>query len=169
MNGCQMSIFDVWTNHCDHRQSLYTTGDGNASFLAVFIDNGHLFGGPEWTRKSRQGESLSFDKRFHSNEWSTEVAESWIARVETVCASSLFKIIQLVPRFWYSGDINQVAESLIRRLSMLRALLSEELTRKRMIVNLSHVDLADARLSLHSFESPFFGNLKKRPALRVAS
>ena len=36
-----ISIFDVWTNHCDHRQSLYTTGNGNASFLAVFIDNGH--------------------------------------------------------------------------------------------------------------------------------
>jgi sulfur relay (sulfurtransferase) DsrC/TusE family protein len=164
-----ISIFDVWTNHCDHRQSLYTTGDGNASFLAVFIDNGHLFGGPEWTRKSRQGESLSLDKRFHSNEWSAEVAESWIARFETECASSLFKIIQLVPRFWYSGDINQVAEFLIRRLSILRAFLSEELTRKRMIFNLSHVDLTDARLSLHRFESPFPGNLKKRPALRVAS
>jgi hypothetical protein len=164
-----ISIFDVWTNHCDHRQALYTTEDGNASFLTVFVDNGHLFGGPEWNRKSRQGESLSLDKRFHSNECSAEVAERWIARFETECSSSLFKIIQLVPRFWYSGDINQVAESLVRRLSMLRALFSEELTRKRTVFNLSHVDLADARLSLHRFESSFYGNLKKRPALRVAS
>jgi hypothetical protein len=109
------------------------------------------------------------DKRFHSNEWSAEVAESWIARFETECASSLFKIIQLVPRFWYSGDINQVAEFLIRRLSILRAFLSEELTRKRMIFNLSHVDLTDARLSLHRFESPFYGDLKKRPTVCVAS
>jgi hypothetical protein len=164
-----ISIFDVWTNHCDHRQSLYATGDGNAAFLAVFIDNGHLFGGPEWNRKSRQGESLGLDKRFHSNELSAEVAESWIARFETECSSSLFKIIQLVPRFWYSGDINQVAESLVRRLSMLRALFSEERTRKRMVFNLSHVDLTDARLSLHRFESPFYGDLKKRPTLCVAS
>ena len=164
-----ISIFDVWTNHCDHRQSLYTTGNGNASFLAVFIDNGHLFGGPEWNRKSRRGESLSLDKRFHSNEWSAEVVESWIARFETECSSSLFKIIQLVPRFWYSGDINRVAESLVRRLSMLRALFSEERTRKRMVFNLSHVDLTDARLSLHRFESPFYGDLKKRPTVCVAS
>jgi hypothetical protein len=162
-------IFDVWTNHCDHRQSLYTTGDANASFLAVFIDNGHLFGGPDWGRESRQGESLSLDKRFHPNEWPAEDAESWIARFETECSSSLFNIIQHVPRFWYSGDINQVAESLVRRLSMLRALFSEELTRKRMIFNLSHVDLTDARLSLHRFESPFYGNLKKRPAFCLAS
>jgi hypothetical protein len=162
-------IFDVWTNHCDHRQSLYTTGNGNASFLAVFIDNGHLFGGPEWSRNSRRGESLSLDKRFHSNEWPAEVAESWIARFETECSSSLFNIIQHVPRFWYSGDINQVAESLVRRLSMLRALFSEELTRKRTVFNLSHVDLTDARLSLHRFESPFYRNVKKRQTLRFAS
>jgi hypothetical protein len=162
-------IFDVWTNHCDHRQSLYTTGDGNTSFLAVFIDNGHLFGGPEWGRKSRQGESLRLDKRFHSNGWSAEVAESWIARFETECSSSLFNIIQQIPRFWYSGDINEIAQSLVQRLSMLRALFSEEQTRKRTIFNLSHVDLTDARLSLHRFESPFYGNFKKRPALCAAS
>ena len=103
------------------------------------------------------------------SELPVEVAESWIARFETECSSSLFKIIQLVPRFWYSGDINQVAESLVRRLSMLRALFSEELTRKRTNFNLSHVDLTDARLSLHRFESPFYGDLKKRPTLCVAS
>ena len=162
-------IFDLWTNHCDHRQSLYSTGDGNASFRAVFIDNGHLFGGPEWARKSRQGESLSLDKRFDSNEWPAEMTESWIARFETECSSSLPNIIQRVPRFWYSGDINQVAESLVRRLSMLRALFSEELTRKRMIFNLSRVDVTDARMSLYRFESSFYGNLKKGPALCFAS
>jgi hypothetical protein len=121
-------FFDIWTNHCDHRQSLYTTVDENASFRAVFIDNGHLFGGPEWNRKRRQGESLSLDKRFHSDECLLEVAESWIARFETACSSSLLNIIRHVPSFWYSGDINQIADSLVRRLSMLRALHSEELT-----------------------------------------
>jgi len=128
-----------------------------------------LFGGPEWNRKSRQGESLSLDKRFHANELPVEVAESWIARFETECSSSLFNIIQQVPRFWYSGDINQVAETLVRRLSMLRALFSEEQTRKRMIFNLSRVDVTDARMSLYRFESSFYGNLKKGPALCFAS
>ena len=162
-------FFDIWTNHCDHRQSLYITGDENASFRAVFIDNGHLFGGPEWNRKSRRCESLSLDKRFHLNQWSAEVAESWIARFETQCSSSLLNIIRQVPRFWYSGDINQIAESLVRRLSVLRAILSEDLTRKRMIFNLSHVDLTDARVSLHCFESSFYGNVPKRAALCTAS
>ena len=78
--------------------------------------------------KRRQGESLRLDKRFHSDECLLEVAESWIARFETACSSSLLNIIRHVPSFWYSGDINQIADSLVRRLSMLRALHSEELT-----------------------------------------
>jgi hypothetical protein len=162
-------LFDIWTNHCDHRQSLYTTADGNASFQAVFIDNGHLFGGPEWKLRSRQGESLSLDKRFHPKEWPAEIAEGWIARFETECSSTLLNIIRQVPRLWYSGDINEVAESLARRLSTLRALFSEELRRKRMIFRLSSVDLTDARVSLHRVESSFYGKLEQRPALCAAS
>jgi hypothetical protein len=156
-------IFDVCTNHCDHRQSLFTTADQNVSFQAVFIDNGHLFGGPEWKLKSRRGESLSLDKRFHPNEWPAETVEDWIARFETKCSSSPFDIIQNVPRCWYSGDVDQVVEPLVRRLSMLRVLFLEELARKRMTSKLSHVNLTDAKLSLHRFELPFYGNLKKRP------
>src|SRR5260370_33590358 len=114
-------IFDVWTNHCDHRQSLYTTVDGNASFLAVFVDNGHLFGGPEWGGNRRQGESLTLDRRFHPNKLPAEVVEGWIARFETECCSSLAKVIQRVPRFWSRGDIDQAAEPLCRRLRRLRA------------------------------------------------
>jgi hypothetical protein len=160
-----IQLFDIWTNHCDHRQSLYTTKDANASFQAVFIDNGHMFGGPEWSGTSRQGESLSLDKRFHFTEWPAKIAASWIARFETECSSSLSNIIHQVPTFWYSGDINHVAESLIRRLSMLRALYSEEPTRKPMLSSLSHVDLTDARVSLHRFKSAFHGNVQNGPAL----
>jgi hypothetical protein len=164
-----IQLFDNWTNHCDHRQSLYTTKDENASFRAVFIDNGHMFGGPEWNRRSRQGESFSLDKRFHFTEWPAEIAAGWIARFETECLSSLTNIIYQVPTFWYSGDINYVAESLIRRLSRLRALYSGELTRKPTFSNLSHVKLTDARVSLHRLKSAFHGNVQNRPALCAAT
>ena len=162
-------IFDVWTNHCDHRQSLFVTGNENTSFRAVFIDNGHLFGGPDWKLKSRYGESLSLDKRFHPGEWSAKAVEDWISHFETKFSSSLFDIVQHVPTFWYSGDINQVAESLIRRLSMLRSLFREELTRERMTFSLPHVEVTDAKLSLHRFELPLHRNLKGRQASCFAS
>jgi hypothetical protein len=109
------------------------------------------------------------DKRFHRNEWPAEDVENWITRFETDYSSSLFEIIQHVPRFWYSGDINQVAESLVRRLGMLRTLFSEELKRKQVVCSLSHMNLSDdAKVSLHRFESPLYGNFKKRPALHFS-
>ncbi len=64
-------IFDVLTNHCDHRQSLFTTRDGNASIQATII----CLAVPGWKRKSRRGESLSLDRRFHTNQWSEEAVE----------------------------------------------------------------------------------------------
>jgi hypothetical protein len=132
-------IFDVWANHCDHRQSLFATRDSNASIRAVFIDNGHLFGGPRWKLQRRQGESLCLDKRLQRNRWSTGAVENWVSRFETKCSTSLGEIIQRVPRFWYTGDIDHVVESLIQRLSVLRILLAEELTKKQTNSKSTHV------------------------------
>jgi hypothetical protein len=162
-------ILDLLANHCDHRQPLFTTADGNASFRAVFIDNGHLFGGPEWKLRSRPGESLSLDRRFHINRWPEEIVEGWISRFERTDGSSLFDVVQNVPRFWYSGDISQVIGSFVHRLSTLRAVCSEELIRKRVIPKLTRVDHTNAKLSLHRFELSPRGNLKRWPASCVAS
>jgi hypothetical protein len=120
-------IFDVWTNHCDHRQSIFITGDANASFRAVFIDNGHLCGGPEWKLVSRRGECLSLDRRFQATGFPEQAIEAWISRLESLSSTSIFNVIPRIPRFWYSGNIDNVVDSLIRRLSLLRTLLPEEL------------------------------------------
>jgi hypothetical protein len=123
-------IFDVWMNHCDHRQSIFTTRNANASFTAVFIDNGHLCGGPEWKRVSRRGESLSLDSRFHPAGFPEQAIEAWISRFESLSSTSIVDVIPRIPKFWYSGDIDKVVDSLILRLSLLRTLLPEELKRK---------------------------------------
>jgi hypothetical protein len=162
-------VFDVWANHCDHRQSLFTTDDGNASFRAVFVDNGHLFGGPDWKLTSRPGESLSLDTGFHPSEWPEDAVEKWIVRLETKISSSLCDIISNVPRYWYSDDINSVVESLVQRMSILRPLLAAEKTRRRIIFKLSHMDLTDAKLSLHRSELPFYRDVKEGPTSRFAS
>ena len=38
-------LLDVCAGHCDNRQALFVA-EGNQSFRAVFIDQGHMFGGP---------------------------------------------------------------------------------------------------------------------------
>jgi hypothetical protein len=162
-------IFDVWANHCDHRQTLFTATEGSASFRAVFIDNGHLFGGPAWRLVSRQGESLGLDSRFHASGWPREAIDAWICRFEARCLSSLFDVVPRIPKFWYSGDINRVIGSLADRLSTLRNRFAEELTPKQIISRLSRVDPTDAKLSLPRLELPLYGNLRKRPASYLTS
>jgi hypothetical protein len=157
-------IFDIWANHCDHRQALFTTREGNASFRAVFIDNGHLFGGPDWKLVSRPGESLGLDSRFHMSEWPTEAIDAWICRFETRLLSSLFNVVPRIPKFWYSGDINRLIGSLAERLSTLRPRFAEELTRNQILSKLSRVDRTNAQLSLHRLELPLYGDLRKSPA-----
>jgi HipA-like protein len=162
-------IFDVWTNHCDHRQTLFTTTDGNASFRAVFFDNGHLFGGPAWKLVSRKGESLGLDRRFHTSEWPAEAIDAWIYRFETRRLFSLFDVVPRIPKLWYSGDIHRVIGSLADRLSSLRTRFGVELTQKHVISRLSCVDLTDAKLSLHRLELPRYGNLRTRAASCLTS
>jgi len=162
-------IFDIWANHCDNRQSLFLTKDENISFQAVFVDNGHLFGGPEWKQQRRYCESAHLDKRFNLNEWNEGIVEGWISRFESIDFSLVFQITQNVPRFWYGGDIERVADSLIQRLSMLRALLSEEKARRMKFFRLSQDDCLDARLSLHCFELPCHGSLRKGAGSCAAS
>jgi hypothetical protein len=130
---CGIHLFDIWANHCDNRQCLFTTEDDGISFRAVFIDNGHLFGGPNWNRTRRRHESLSLDKHFHTLKWSAEVMESWISNFERSHSSLLVSAIQQVPKFWYSGDINSIVKSSLQRLAQFRVLLAEELKQKHAI------------------------------------
>jgi hypothetical protein len=158
-------IFDVWASHCDRRQTIFTTADENASFRAVFIDNGHLFGGPEWRRVRRQGESLGLDSHFQMRRWSTEAVDAWICRFEAKRLSSLFDVIPCIPKPWFSGDIDRVIGPLADRLSTLRTLFTEELTQKQKILRLSRVDLTDAKLSLHRLELPLYRRPQKEAGL----
>lgn len=164
-----IQILDVWANHCDHRQTLFTVAEGNASFCAVFIDNGHLFGGPGWERVSRKGESLGLDRRFHTSVRSAEAIDAWIGRFEEKCLSSLFDVVPRIPKFWYSGDINSVIGSLADRLRTLKARFAEEPTQKQMFSRQSCVDRTDAKLSLHRLELPLYGDRRERPASCLTS
>jgi hypothetical protein len=158
----------VWANHCDHRQSLIMSNDGGVSLNAIFIDNGHLFGGPYWSRKSRSGEALCLNSKLYTEKWTSEAIEGWVAHFETRLAPILANIIQVVPRVWYSGNIGELVESLKFRLENLRAIFSEERMNSRASPNRVRVDAENAELSLYRFELPQYGTLEERTASRLA-
>ena len=65
-------IFDIWAGSSDVRQALFVEAPRTGSFSAVFIDNGHLFGGPNWKFEMRPGIALCLDRTMYSEPFDKE-------------------------------------------------------------------------------------------------
>jgi hypothetical protein len=126
-------IFDVWANHHDHRQALFTTHPGNRSINAHFIDNGHLFGGPNWSLHEKHGAAMCLDPNLYTMPWREDSINEWISRFETSLPECLSRLINQVPQDWYKGNLGDLIDSLLFRLGDLRKLFQLELERNQRI------------------------------------
>jgi hypothetical protein len=121
-----ISLFDLWANHQDTRQCVYRRPKQTGEYEALFIDNGHLFGGPEWSDDtalslklwSRYLRKLPMPANLAMQRWLT-VFESRIPRL-------LVEARHLIPPEWYRGDIHSLCARLIERLECLRAIADLE-------------------------------------------
>jgi hypothetical protein len=68
-------VFDIWSSHRDERQRLFQRVRGQRLYDRFFIDNGHLFGGPNWSEfahDSRQVRSVNIEpplRKPRINQW----------------------------------------------------------------------------------------------------
>ena len=112
-----VDLFDLWANHHDERQCLYRRTKGTGPYEAFFIDNGHLFGGPNWLGGDRPGPSVSLQLRKVQNiEQSMKIIEREIPKL-------LPQAIRQIPREWYKDDIIALSERLLKRVAGLRTAL----------------------------------------------
>ena len=128
-NGEQVAainLFDLWANHYDGRQCVYRRAKQTVAFEAVFIDNGHLFGGPDWSDEA--GASLKLWSRYFHKPLVPEclVMERWLAVFEARIPQLLLDAVAVVPPEWYKGDINALCARLLQRLERLRGIASLE-------------------------------------------
>lgn len=126
-------IFDVWANHHDHRQAVYSCRSESLAIDAYFIDNGHLFGGPHWSYGSRCGAAMCLDQTLYSVPWHESAINEWISHFEITLSKNLFRAVERVPESWYKGDIVGLAKFLEFRLHNLRHLFRRELRNNRRI------------------------------------
>lgn len=118
-------VFDVWAGSADARQAVFVEDRESGTFNAVFIDNGHLFGGPYWKFGSRPGTALCLDLAIYPD-LSSEAIEAWIARIETTIPLILPSLVKSVRSEWYKGDIASLTDTLLRRAEWLRGLVWRE-------------------------------------------
>jgi hypothetical protein len=51
-------VFDIWAHHQDQRECVFRQSLNDGAIQVFFIDNGHIFGGPEWTAFAGKCRSL---------------------------------------------------------------------------------------------------------------
>lgn len=126
-----MFVFDIWTANADARQAIFhRTGSGKRDFNTLFIDNSHLFGGPDWTFNDS---ALAGHYPFRSAYQDVRSIESflpWVQAIEQIGrADVLNKIIGSVPDEWVPAlnyaTLEYVAEQLISRTKNLATRVEE--------------------------------------------
>ncbi len=120
-------VFDVWAGSIDARQAVYVRGAGATSYRAVFIDHGHLFGGPYWLISNSRGRALTKNRFVYDGLFDSNLINDWVALLQSKIPSVLPAILETVPAQWFTGDIFWLKEVLLDRLSVLKSAMEEEI------------------------------------------
>jgi hypothetical protein len=123
-------VFDIWVNHQDQRQCIYRQNRQDGRTEVFFVDNGHLFGGPEWKGFSEKCRSL-FLPRFSLAINEQDAAELWISHMRIEGPPILHEGIRRIPTGWYKGDIGELERVLVERLANLSNLVQSELRKAK--------------------------------------
>jgi hypothetical protein len=105
-------IFDLWAANTDLRQSIFyrppTPHQVKQGLHTLFIDNSHLFGGPDWTFEAttNTGRYLSRTMCSHVCDWSD--FSPWLERIELLVKENLIKkTMKSIPVEWLIPEDRQ--------------------------------------------------------------
>jgi len=120
-------VFDIWAGSTDIRRATYVEDYTKRTFKAVFIDNGHLFGGENWEFTLRPGVAICLERNLYADLIDSVTIDAWITRIETIIPQMLPSLLNSVPTQWYNGDIARLQDTLHYRAESLRSLFWEEI------------------------------------------
>jgi hypothetical protein len=125
-------LFDVWASHQDERQFIYQR-DRDApvydKFFDTFcIDNGHLFGGPNWSHVAghSRGTCSAYIKPPILGD---PRIDQCLSVFEERIPGLLHHAIAAIPAEWHKDDIHMLYARLLWRLEAIRTLVDWELAR----------------------------------------
>lgn len=119
-------VLDTWVGSTDRRQALYVEAPGSW-FTAIFIDNGQLFGGPDWQFNGVPGTSRSIQRWIYAPALDESLLSFWIGEIRTKVLHMLPSLLGNVPKSWYSGNIIDLEKILVKRAAKLEELVREEI------------------------------------------
>lgn len=115
---------DIWSNHCDRRQAIFTSV--GQKLHATFIDNGHMFGGPQGTDLSCPRRTMIHDLQLYRDRSMEKILEVWRKRISGVSERTLRSFLESIPGEWYTEYMaGKVIADLLSRRSKLQVLFRE--------------------------------------------
>lgn len=95
---------DLWLRNTDVRQTLFVRSARQQHYTAVFIDQGHCFGGTSWNLDGPLGLLVKRDTDANDPNGCASVSHHWLKRIAKFDASTLYSIAREVPPEWYIND-----------------------------------------------------------------
>lgn len=126
-------VFDKWTGNADSRQAIFfrarlkdwtRTPGQKMGFVAQMMDNGYLFGGPNWTFADSPLQGIYFRRSVYSSVRSLDDFEPWLERIRNFPEEIVDDALKRIPLEWTEGDRDEL-ENLMHRLMLRRKRVPE--------------------------------------------
>ena len=126
-------VFDQWTGNADARQTVFyraaVEGTDNFKpprnrFVALLIDNGFVFGGPEWAFHDSPSRGLYHRPQVYAKIQGWSSFEPWIERLRHFPEEIIDRALRSLPPHWVGTDGDEL-EALLERLMRRRARVSD--------------------------------------------
>ncbi|HOQ48073.1 MAG TPA: hypothetical protein PLA43_21320 [Bryobacteraceae bacterium] len=96
---CGALVFDKWVDNTDHRQAVFCRS--NAGFRAYMIDQGGIFGGPDWKFHDDQRSGLyAFAPVVYQQVKSLDDFQPWLDRARYFPEKILDEVYRALPAEW---------------------------------------------------------------------
>ena len=102
-----MFVFDVWADHQDRRQAIFTQTE--SGLKATFIDNTHLFGGPDRNCVYGPSRLSAVELVALAAATNQEDLQHWIARTRRIMPQALDRTLSFLPCEWWRIQLRDAA------------------------------------------------------------
>lgn len=116
-------VADVWSEHVDSRQALFLQEDGQHALSVVYIDHGHMFGGPDGAQVMRLRACFHLDMRIYASLELVDGLNYWIQRIQDGGQAIVANAVASIPEEWLSTSFDENIDRLFANLPGLRNML----------------------------------------------
>lgn len=129
-------VFDLWTANADLRQAIFyrpqSAYQTKRALHTLFIDNSHLFGGPDWTFEATTNTGRYFSRTMCSHICDWTDFSPWLERIEQLIKRDLIKkAMKSIPVAWLTPEdfehLMHVHDELVVRSQLLMEFISAHL------------------------------------------